>query len=181
MISIRLDQLNKFPLFFFDLFFANNITPLGIKRRHQDILSELESERKQLTDRADMAEAKILEYKEMEFQQNSVIEAMKRSAELEKCLMTEKLDQLEMRVREQQALVHKRQSSNDHQHSSSHHEETSYEQQIDFLNSVIVDMQRKNDELRNRVQVLEEIGLLLFLFFFVFRFFRSNNNLFLWL
>ncbi|UXI15233.1 hypothetical protein NH340_JMT01176 [Sarcoptes scabiei] len=131
----------------------------GIKRRHQDILSELESERKQLTDRVDMAEAKILEYKEMEFQQNSAIEAMKRSAELEKCLMTEKLDQLEMRVREQQALVHKRQSSNDHQHSSSHHEETSYEQQIDFLNSVIVDMQKKNDELRNRVQVLEEIGL----------------------
>ncbi|OTF70310.1 hypothetical protein BLA29_012448, partial [Euroglyphus maynei] len=69
------------------------------------------------------------------------------------------LDQLEARVREQHELVaQQQQQSGRRSRTNSTGEEASYEQQVDFLNSVIVDMQKKNDELRNRVQVLEEIG-----------------------
>ena len=32
--------------------------------------------------------------------------------------------------------------------------------QVDFLNSVIVDMQRKNDELKAKMELLESAGIL---------------------
>lgn len=32
--------------------------------------------------------------------------------------------------------------------------------QVDFLNSVIVDMQRKNDELKSKLELLENAGVL---------------------
>ena len=35
-----------------------------------------------------------------------------------------------------------------------------YLSQVDFLNSVIVDMQRKNDKLKAKLELLENAGLL---------------------
>jgi CAP-Gly domain-containing linker protein 1 len=42
--------------------------------------------------------------------------------------------------------------------TSSPEDKEQYESQIEFLNSVIVDMQKKNDELKSKIQVLEEFG-----------------------
>lgn len=135
-----------------------------MKQRHQQVLNEFEFECKQMTDRAQDAELRAEQQQQqlehLQSQQQMAVDEFRKQAESEKRLMELKLDQLEARVREQHELVVQQQQQSDRRsrQNSMSVDETSYEQQIDFLNSVIVDMQKKNDELRNRVQVLEEIG-----------------------
>ncbi|KAJ6219103.1 hypothetical protein RDWZM_004915 [Blomia tropicalis] len=129
----------------------------GVKRRHAEVMNEFEFECKRTEQRADAAEklaiGRMEELQHLEHRQNIALEEYRSMAETEKKIMEHKLDELEEKIREQsKQLQHEQQRRiND--------ELGSYEQQIEFLNSVIVDMQKKNDELRNRVQVLEEIGL----------------------
>ncbi|KAH7641035.1 cap-gly domain-containing linker protein 1-like [Dermatophagoides farinae] len=136
----------------------------GMKQRHQQVLDGFEFECKQMTNRAIDAESRAEQQQQqlehLESQQQLALEEFRRQAEVEKRMMAAKLDQLEARVREQHELVIQQQELDRRTRTNSTGgEEASFEQQIDFLNSVIVDMQKKNDELRNRVQVLEEIGL----------------------
>lgn len=132
-------------------------------RLHQHELNQFDLERKELCEQIHLAEGRSNELQTLKTHQNQALEEFRLVAEAEKRLMEQKLDQLESKLQEQQLLVSQRQFANAatgtrSRNNSTGSEGASYEQQIDFLNSVIVDMQKKNDELRNRVQVLEEIG-----------------------
>jgi hypothetical protein len=80
----------------------------------------------------------------------------RRQADGEKRQLEATLNELEVRVRES---ILENARRRDRSPSPGREGSDGYEQQIEFLNSVIVDMQKKNDELRCRVQVLEEIGM----------------------
>lgn len=129
----------------------------GLKRRHAEVLNEFELECKRTEARAEAAEKAALnrfeEISHLEHRQNIALEEYRSMAETEKRIMEVKLDELEGKVREQA-----RQLQTEQQRRIDDDNMGNFEQQVEFLNSVIVDMQKKNDELRNRVQVLEEIG-----------------------
>lgn len=129
---------------------------VGLKRRHAEVLNEFEFECKRTEQRADVAEkmaiTRMEEMQTLEHRQNIALEEYRAMAETEKKIMEQKLDELEAKIREQSRQLQQEQQRRIAEDFGS------YEQQIEFLNSVIVDMQKKNDELRNRVQVLEEIG-----------------------
>lgn len=120
------------------------------------MLNEFEFECKRTEARADAAEKMALnryeELSHLEHRQNIALEEYRSIAETEKRLMEAKLDELEGKIRDQARQLQAEQQRRIEEDMGS------YEQQVEFLNSVIVDMQKKNDELRNRVQVLEEIG-----------------------
>ena len=120
------------------------------------MLNEFEFECKRTEQRADVAEKLALDRMEemnhLEHRQNIALEEYRSMAETEKKIMEQKLDELERKIQEQARQLQQEQQRRMAEDLGS------YEQQVEFLNSVIVDMQKKNDELRNRVQVLEEIG-----------------------
>ena len=120
------------------------------------MLEEFEYECERLTQRAvsaeQLAEERARRLMELEEQQTIAFEAFRRQAEIEKKQLEKTLNDLEVKVRESI-------SANNRRYERESEGTDNYEQQIEFLNSVIVDMQKKNDELRNRVSVLEEIGM----------------------
>lgn len=128
----------------------------GMRRRHSEVLNEFEFECKRTDQRAEAAEKLALgrmeEMSHLEHRQNIALEEYRSMAETEKKIMESKLDELEGKIREQARQLQAEQQRRLTEDLGN------YEQQVEFLNSVIVDMQKKNDELRNRVQVLEEIG-----------------------
>lgn len=136
-----------------------------MKLRHQEVLNQFEFDCRQQEKRAiaaeQLAQNRLDEFQDLESKQNLSLADYRQLAETEKKIMEQKLDQLEAKLCEQQLIMEEERSkrlSKNLSISSGLDDTLSYEQQIDFLNSVIVDMQRKNDELANRVQVLEEIG-----------------------
>lgn len=130
---------------------------VGLKRRHTEVLNEFEFECKRTEQRAEAAEklafTRMDEMQNLEHRQNIALEEYRSMAETEKKIMEQKLDELEAKIKEQSRQLQLEQQRRFNEDLGS------YEQQVEFLNSVIVDMQKKNDELRNRVQVLEEIGM----------------------
>jgi CAP-Gly domain-containing linker protein 1 len=128
-----------------------------MEKRHSEVLAEFEFECERLQNKVDAAEELADDRQrtliELEGQQSLAIDSFRRSAETEKRQLEKKLDELEIRVRESIA------NANSRRYEQQIEGKDNYEQQIEFLNSVIVDMQKKNDELKSRVQVLEEIGL----------------------
>ena len=127
----------------------------ALDKRHREVLTEFEYECERLQQRAisaeQLAEDKQRQLLDLEEQQSITFEAFRRQAEIEKRQLEQTLNDLEVKVRESitaNTRLYERESEGT----------DNFEQQIEFLNSVIVDMQKKNDELRNRVQVLEEIG-----------------------
>jgi len=128
-----------------------------MEKRHSEVLAEFEFECERLQHKVESAEELADERQrrllELEEQQSIAIDNFRRSAETEKRQLERKLDELEIRVRESIA------NANARRYEQQIEGKDNYEQQIEFLNSVIVDMQKKNDELKSRVQVLEEIGL----------------------
>jgi len=130
---------------------------IALEKRHSEVLAEFEFECERLQNKVDAAEELADDRQrrliELEGQQSLAIDSFRRSAETEKRQLERKLDELEVKVRESIA------SANSRRYEQQIEGKDNYEQQIEFLNSVIVDMQKKNDELKSRVQVLEEIGL----------------------
>lgn len=131
------------------------------KRHHQEELNELEFKCQQ---QEQLALSRSEELQELGLKQNDSLREFRQLAEAEKHFMEQKLDELEVKLKEQQQLLAAEQErqqrrSRNLSGCSGLSESLNYEQQIDFLNSIIVDMQKKNDELSNRVQVLEEIGI----------------------
>lgn len=135
-----------------------SLSSSGLKHRHGEVLNQFEHDLEQAEKRAleaeKLAESRASEFESLAGAQHKVAEDFRATAASERNILEVKLDELEAKVRElQHQLSQSRRLS-----VTSDGDFGSHEQQIDFLNSVIVDMQRKNDELRNRVAVLEEIG-----------------------
>lgn len=109
---------------------------------------------KRVAEAEKLAESRANEFESLSSAQRKVAQDFRATAASERAILESKLDELETKVGElQHQLAQSRRIS-----ATSDSDFGSHEQQIDFLNSVIVDMQRKNDELTNRVAVLEEIG-----------------------
>ncbi|XP_053135391.1 CAP-Gly domain-containing linker protein 1 isoform X11 [Hemicordylus capensis] len=77
-----------------------------------------------------------------------------QSLESDKLKLELKVKNLEQKLRESQ-----KPSSSDDTAGGTLQDENSHESQIDFLNSVIVDLQRKNNELKLKVEMMSEAAL----------------------
>ncbi|CAG2104994.1 unnamed protein product [Medioppia subpectinata] len=158
---------------------------LPLDKRHREVLQEFEYECERLAGKAEtaaaLAEDRAHRLRDVEEQQGVAIDQFRRQAELEKRALEATLNELEVKVRESiaanaEATRRRLQEADNEAGVGAAAAADSYEQQIEFLNSVIVDMQKKNDELRCRVQVLEEIGLDEFDFSNVFNNPASGNG-----
>lgn len=127
-----------------------------MERRHKEVMNEFDFECERLQNRVKEAELlakeKERELKEYQTENKNYIEDFKHQTETEKRILETKLSQLETKIQETITTTYE---------SSSTSQSTikDYEQQIEFLNSVIVDMQKKNDDFKSRIQILEEIGM----------------------
>ncbi|CAG2175186.1 unnamed protein product [Oppiella nova] len=132
----------------------------ALDKRHREVLQEFEYECERLSGKAEsaaqLADDRERQLRDVEEQQQVAIDVFRRQADVEKRQLEATLNELEVRVRES---ILENARRRDRSPSPGREGSDGYEQQIEFLNSVIVDMQKKNDELRCRVQVLEEIGL----------------------
>ncbi|RWS27471.1 CAP-Gly domain-containing linker protein 1-like isoform X2 [Leptotrombidium deliense] len=127
-----------------------------VSERYRETLVQFESECKRLekiiSEKNMLLEKKELCLKQITVESESSIESIKKKMETEKDKLIQKISALESSLTEQSV-------STKSLHSQKGAEKETYESQIDFLNSVIVDMQKKNDDLKARVQILEEIGV----------------------
>lgn len=137
------------------------------ENRHKEVLNQFEDDCSELEKRLAEKEKIICErsekIKNIESDHEESIQKWKSKMEQEKDNLLAKISQLEQVINttknESVILLNGSTSTNNVIEKVSDEDREAYESQIGFLNSVIVDMQKKNDDLKARIHVLEEIGL----------------------
>ncbi|RWS28868.1 CAP-Gly domain-containing linker protein 1-like isoform X5 [Leptotrombidium deliense] len=118
----------------------------------QRLENSLEEKRKIIDEKNSLLEERDAFLQHITTENESTLEAFKKKVETEKANLIKKIETLESSLNANIATTKSL-------HSQNGAEKETYESQIDFLNSVIVDMQKKNDDLKSRIQILEEIGV----------------------
>ncbi|XP_033030113.1 CAP-Gly domain-containing linker protein 1 isoform X8 [Lacerta agilis] len=142
---------------------------LEMKKRESDLKKEIDEERTSLQKSISITSALITEKdEELEKLRNEVtvlrgenatarnLHSVVQSLESDKLKLELKVKNLEQKLRESQKQPR---SSSDDTASDDLQDENNQESQIDFLNSVIVDLQRKNEELKLKVEMMSEAAL----------------------
>ncbi|KAI1279524.1 CAP-Gly domain-containing linker protein 1 [Halotydeus destructor] len=154
-----------------------------VHKRNSEIINQFEEDFKSLEQKYEDKSRQLLEREQqlgaMESEHSISISSWKSKLEEEKRSLVGKIQELETAINGNQQQIRAMSSvssttktsiavssrntstsinSSTTVAASSQEDREQYESQIEFLNSVIVDMQKKNDELRSKVQVLEEMG-----------------------
>ncbi|XP_053135394.1 CAP-Gly domain-containing linker protein 1 isoform X14 [Hemicordylus capensis] len=140
---------------------------LEMKKRESNFKKEIDEERASLQKSISITSALITEKdEELDKLRNEVtvlrgenatarnLHSVVQSLESDKLKLELKVKNLEQKLRESQ-----KPSSSDDTAGGTLQDENSHESQIDFLNSVIVDLQRKNNELKLKVEMMSEAAL----------------------
>ncbi|XP_015786930.1 CAP-Gly domain-containing linker protein 1-like [Tetranychus urticae] len=131
-----------------------------VQFRHKEVLNEFEDECRRLECKLDEKDKIIADrnnlLEEMKKENATNFDKWRKKMDREKENLLDKINQLEASLNENLSSAIRNKSVNG---NSKEEDKESYRCQIDFLNSVIVDMQRKNDELKARNSALEEMGL----------------------
>ncbi|XP_053225951.1 CAP-Gly domain-containing linker protein 1 isoform X10 [Podarcis raffonei] len=141
----------------------------SITLRESDLKKEIDEERTSLQKSISITSALITEKdEELEKLRNEVtvlrgenatarnLHSVVQSLESDKLKLELKVKNLEQKLRESQKQPR---GSSDDTASDALQDENNQESQIDFLNSVIVDLQRKNEELKLKVEMMSEAAL----------------------
>ncbi|XP_054851877.1 CAP-Gly domain-containing linker protein 1 isoform X8 [Eublepharis macularius] len=142
---------------------------LEMKKRESELKKEIDDERTSLQKSISITSALITERdEELEKLRNEVtvlrgenatarsLHSVVQSLESDKLKLELKVKNLEQKLRESQTLPP---SSSADVAGGTIQDENAQESQIDFLNSVIVDLQRKNEELKLKVEMMSEAAL----------------------
>ncbi|XP_061459005.1 CAP-Gly domain-containing linker protein 1 isoform X11 [Rhineura floridana] len=142
---------------------------LEMKKRESSLKKEIDEERTSLQKSISVTSALITEKdEELEKLRNEVtvlrgenatarnLHSVVQSLESDKLKLELKVKNLEQKLRESQKHPP---SSSDGTASDTLQDENAQQSQIDFLNSVIVDLQRKNEELKLKVEMMSEAAL----------------------
>ncbi|XP_066465646.1 CAP-Gly domain-containing linker protein 1 isoform X4 [Tiliqua scincoides] len=142
---------------------------LEMKKRESDFKKEIDEERASLQKSISITSALITERdEELQKLRDEVtvlrgenatarnLHSVVQSLESDKLKLELKVKNLEQKLRESQKAPA---NSSDDTGDGTTQEDSSEESKIDFLNSVIVDLQRKNEELKLKVQMMSEAAL----------------------
>jgi CAP-Gly domain-containing linker protein 1 len=155
----------------------------NVQKRNAEVMVEFENECQRLESIIN-EKNRVIEMKESAFAQvhhesEAKIEVMRKKLDAEKSILNKKIEDLENAIASAQVTGSPRSSGITTKTSiaitnrnastsltsststsliSSVEDRDQYEQQIEFLNSVIVDMQKKNDELKSKLQIMQEFG-----------------------
>ncbi|XP_075754783.1 CAP-Gly domain-containing linker protein 1 isoform X5 [Pelodiscus sinensis] len=145
---------------------------LEMKKRETILKKEVDEERASLQKSISVTSALITEKdEELEKLRNEItvlrgenasaktLQSVVQSLESDKLKLEQKVKNLEQKLSETKKQPSSITSSSGDNAANPLHEEKAKENQIDFLNSVIVDLQRKNEELKLKVEMMSEAAL----------------------
>ena len=156
----------------------------NVQKRNAEVLTEFENECQRLestiSEKNRIIESKESVMDQMHNESEAKVEVMKKRLEAEKSILLKKIEDLEtvmanasnassprssgittktsIAITNRNASTSLTSSTSTSLMTQSVDDREQYEQQIEFLNSVIVDMQKKNDELKSKLQIMQEFG-----------------------